>query len=381
MRALVPSARGRLVLATCFAALSLSLAFFPAGAQANTFSVDGISDQSLPMWDAGFVGSDFAGLFERSWVADSHIRYARYVVQWNVMSDAYTAERSIFEHWLQDVASMGLVADVSLTSYDHVYPKSAAEYAAALTAILDRASAIGDPVPYLEAWNEPNNQGHEPAVEAARFANAARAVCAAGHDCVMIAGDFEDAPGLARYEREYERNLDRAPAIWGVHPYWSVEEMSEAPYLNFIDNLPNGGTGVRIWFTEIAARKCTDYNGDLKEYGEAGQARRAEWLVDTLMRNHPPEHAFYYDFLLGGYRQPSCAAEREDGALYVPGGDPPRVEDRPRAAAGIIWGGAGLAAGYDGPVPAVPPPFPAKLQDSSILGLPVCIGGPGCRSS
>ena len=89
---------------------------FPTGAQADTFSVDGISDQSLPMWDAGFVGSDFAGLFEHSWVADSHIRYARYVVQWNVMSSDYTAERSIFEHWLEDVASLGLAADVSLTA-------------------------------------------------------------------------------------------------------------------------------------------------------------------------------------------------------------------------------------------------------------------------
>ena len=50
-----------------------------------------------------------------------------------------------------------------------------------------------------------------------------------------------------------------------MHPYWSVEELSETPYLSFLENLPHGGAGARIWITEVAARRCTDYNGDLRE--------------------------------------------------------------------------------------------------------------------
>jgi hypothetical protein len=348
------------MLGSCGVAACLCLALLPAAARASTSSIDGISDQSLPTWDAGFVGSSFAGLFESDWVADSRIRYARYVVQWDVMSSAHAAERSIFEHWLDDVESIGLVPDVSLTSYDRVYPRSAAEYAWRLAEILGRARALGHLVPYVEAWNEPNNQGHQSAAEAARLTNAAEAVCRDDYGCVVIAGDFEDAPGLRRYERAYERRLDTSPEIWGVHPYRSVEAMSETPYLRFLRNLPDAGAGVQVWITEIAARRCTDYDGELEEHGESGQARRAEWLLDRLMRNHPPAHAFYYGFLLGEYREPSCEREREDGVLYVPSGEPPRVEDRPRAAANVIWGPRlnPCAKGASGllvlPVPGVP---------------------------
>ena len=352
-RATVPRARGGLLLAACLVALSLAL--FAESAHAGTASVDGISDQSLPTWDAGFQGSSFAGLFARDWVASSHIRYARYVVQWNVMAGGYSPERSLFEHWLVDVAGMGLTPDLGLTSFDDRYPRYPAQYAMRLGEILERARAMGHPLPYVEAWNEPNNQGHRSAAQAAQLANAAQAVCEGGYGCTVVAGDFEDAPGIAAYEREYERNLDAPPAIWGVHPYRSVEAMSEAPYLSFLSGLPDGGAGARVWITEIAARRCTDYGGRLEEHGEAGQARRAEWLLDTLMRNDPPEHAFYYDFLLGGYRRPSCGSEPEDGALYVPTGEPPRVEDSPRAAAEIIWGRA------RGPCPGAAPDAPGPF--------------------
>src|ERR1700734_1996729 len=92
----------------------------PAAARAATYSVDGISDQNIPFWDGGFYDSYFGGLFQRDWVSDDQIRYARYVVQWNVMSGAYAEKRADFEIWLQDVASLGLTPDVALTSYDHV---------------------------------------------------------------------------------------------------------------------------------------------------------------------------------------------------------------------------------------------------------------------
>jgi hypothetical protein len=335
--------------------LGLALLGATPATRATTLSIDGISDQNIPFWDGGFYDSYFADLFRRDWVADDQIRYARYVVQWNVMSGAYAEKRADFEIWLRDVASLGLTPDVALTSYDHVYPRSADEYALRLSQILSQASTLGHPVPYVEAWNEPNNQGHLTAPFAARLANAAQALCTAAYRCAVIAGDFEDAPGLPRYERQYERNLSLSSAIWGAHPYRSVEAMSESPYLAFLHNLPHEGAGQQVWITEIAARRCTDYAGALHEHGEAGQARRAAWLLDTLMAGHPPAHAFYYEFLLGGSRQPACGVEPEDGALYAPAGVP-GVADRPRAAAATL-GGGGVLAGYDEPLAA--PGLPA----------------------
>jgi len=107
-------------------------------------------------------------------------------------------------------------------------------------------------------------------------------------------------------------------------------------------NLPHGGAGAQIWFTEIAARACNDYGGRLVENGAGGQAERAAWLVDTLVRNRKPEHVFYNVFLLADDRRSSCSSEREDDALYLPGArsvGTPAGPDVPRAAAGYIWDG------------------------------------------
>ncbi|MGH2903105.1 MAG: hypothetical protein ACRDK7_05900 [Solirubrobacteraceae bacterium] len=317
----------------------------PAEGSAATSSVDGISDQSLPAWDDDFAGSYFTGLFDDVWVhgPGAHVEWARYVVQWNVMSGPYPRYRREFEAWLADVASIGLKPEIAVTSYDGVLPGSPREYRDELVEILARARALGEPVGWLEAWNEPNGQGAEPAARAAAFTNAASATCEEEFACTVIAGDFEDSPGVAVYEEEYVKDLDPVPADWGVHPYLSVQEESEAPFERVREHLPNGGAGERIWFTEVAAPICTDFAGRLVENGEAGQARRADWLVNTLIGNARPVHVFYYELLLREGREPQCASEGSDSALYVPS-ENPAEPDRPRLAAGYIWGGDGGSA-------------------------------------
>jgi hypothetical protein len=323
-----------------------------APARAGTAYVDGISDQSLPAWDGGFAESYFARLFSAVWVSAGHISLARYVAQWNVMSEAGGRAdpqgdyREKLEAWLGDVATLGLVPEVSLTSYDGVYPRTVAQYQTALGLLLDRATAMGHPVHYVEAWNEPNDQGAEPALKAAQLTNSADALCTRRDGCTVVAGNLQDSPDVAAYERRYERALDFTPAIWGVHPYYSVERESQAPLDHLIENLPHGGAGERIWFTEVAARECTDHGGRLVDNGEIGQAQRSRWLVDTLMRDRAPEHVFYFSFLPGERRQPSCAADREDDALYEPSSDA-GAPDAPRPAASYIWGaGAGALAAF-----------------------------------
>lgn len=276
-----------------------------------------------------------------------HVQYARYVVQWNVIAGGGT-ERSNFEYWLTDVSSMGLTPDVALTSYNGVYPSSSTEYKSHLKELLAQATAMGHPVRYLEAWNEPNNQGKETAVNAAHFTNSAYSACEEGYGCTIIAGNVEDSSGAKAYEEEYRKNLSPVPSIWGLHPYYSVEYKSESYYTKAVEGMPNAGGGDQIWITEVAARKCTDYNGNLEEHGEAGQAERAKWLVNNLIATRKPEHVFYYEFLLGERRQPLCSSsEPEDDALYLPSSDP-NAPDAPRPAASFIFGGKGVPSAYTG---------------------------------
>jgi hypothetical protein len=181
----------------------------------------------------------------------------------------------------------------------------------------------------------------------------------------VIAGDFEDSPGVSAYEDEYVSALDPVPVNWGVHPYYSVEQESEAPLKTVREHLPNGGRGERIWFTEVAARKCTDFDGDLVENGEAGQARQANWLVNTLIKNARPVHVFYYEFLLREGREPSCETEGSDSALYVPSGDPAE-RDRPCLAASYIWGDTGGSAPGEPGAPG--DAFLANIAEATLTG-------------
>ncbi len=270
-----------------------------------------------------------------------------------------------FEAWLDDVESMSLKPMIALTSYDGLLPGSQREYRNELVEILGRARALGEPIGWVEAWNEPNGQGGEPAANAAAFTNAASATCAGEFSCTVIAGDFEDSPGVAAYEDEYVSDLNTAPTNWGVHPYYSVGQESEAPLRTVREHLPNAGAGERIWFTEVAARKCTDFDGDLIENGEAGQARQADWLVNTLIRNARPVHVFYYELLLREGREPSCATEGSDSALYVPSGDPAEP-DRPRPAAAYIWGDA--AGGAPGEPREQGEAFLANIAAATLTG-------------
>jgi hypothetical protein len=313
-------------------------------ASASTAYVDGISDQNMPQWDHSFASSWFASYFKSVWVERGHIKLARYVVQWNVMSGSYTAERELFENWLNDTASMGLTPEVALTSYDGTYPTTSTEYDERLVQILNQAKTMGHAIRYVEAWNEPNNQGKldeggRTAITAAHFTNSASATCETD-GCTVVAGDLEDGnskstPADIEYETKYYENLSPKPTTWGFHPYYAIQEKTTAHLKELINALPNKSSD-QIWITEAAARKCSDFGGHFEENGESGQAARAEWLVKTLIPEIKPEHVFWYEFLYKNRESPSSPCEKggEDDALYYPSGS---SEDAPRPAASYIF--------------------------------------------
>jgi hypothetical protein len=317
----------------------------PAGvAQASgTPYVDGVSDQSLPDWDGSFARGYFAGFFRDTWTSglSAHIAFARYVVQWNVLSGAYPVYLAELEAWYTDVLELGLTPELSLASYDGVLPSEPAAYRASLAALLSRFPAIR----YLEAWDEPNATGLSPATAAA-YTDSAAALCAE-HGCAVIAGNLLDSPGMLAYERAYERGLAPGRFVnWGVHPYHAVKARDPRTVLAFRSNLPAGGAGARIWFTEIGAYRCED-GARYEPFGERAQALDASWLVNRLMPAIQPVHVFYYETLFKNGLPPPCDPSDADTALYVPSADP-NAPDAPRAAASYIYGDRGFPIAYTG---------------------------------
>jgi hypothetical protein len=325
------------------AAVPASAIGAPAAAPASAIApaagrVDGISDQSLPAWGGSFGSSPLALWLARRTLrgAAPQITMARYVVQWNAAGEPSSGPspagdyRERLEAWLTDVAQEGLTPVLALTSYDGRYPAGTAEYGGALEGMLRLARSLGAQVPYVEAWNEPNDQGREPAPLAARMADAANAACGRGRGCTVIAGDLQDGPGAVAYEREYERSLTFAPQIWGVHPYVAVRTHDDARLLGMIGALPRGGRSARVWFTEVGAYYCED--GAIR--GQAAQASDASYLL-ALIRDPrlAPVHVFYYGLLYQDGRAAPCAAGGgSDTELISPDGVP-------RAAAEVLLAG------------------------------------------
>jgi hypothetical protein len=220
--------------------------------------------------------------------------------------------RERFEAWLRDVRSLGLAPVVALTSYTRAYPGSVDEYEQALEAVLDEAAQADAAIGYVEAWNEPNNQGSETALKAGEIANWANSVCER-RGCQVIAGDFEDSPSAVAYEQAYVSALGFSPAIWGIHPYYSVKAHSDATILAIENALPDAGEGAQVWLTEVGAYYCAD--GQLR--GEAQQASDASYLVNGLIPAIAPTHVFYYGFMAGDRAQLACSGSGDfDSELY-----------------------------------------------------------------
>ena len=203
----------------------------------------------------------------------------------------------------------------------------------------------------VEAWNEPNNgrRPDVPAATAAAFWAAARADCATGTCDTVIAGDFNDAQSnLVPYERQYVAALGAVdPVDWGIHPYYAVNNQTDATLTAFRGGLPNAATD-RVWYTEVGAYYCTPKMNTQTGYStqqlQTRQEASAHYLVSTLME-YPftPVHVFYYEFMYKNNLSGPCADR--DSALYEPGGAVGSSQYVQRAAVQDILPAAALAAG------------------------------------
>ncbi len=342
----------------CTAAVCLSLACFGAPAWAGTTYVDGISDQSLMSWAGGFAeaaspDATFSSFFDTAWIGSPpfHVKLARYVVQWNVMSGAgYPEELADLQRWYAHAVELRLTPELALDNYNCDGcdpPHSTAEYARALEALYSSFPGIR----VLEAWNEPNDTHYssylDPAA-AAGLMNAAYAFCSE-RGCTVIAADLLDSePNLLEYERQYERGLQPPdPVNWGLHPYHAVKYGTARTVSEFRRALPDPSTD-RIWFTEVGAYYCE--NG--RTYGQISQEQQARFLVERLMPEFQPAHVFYYELAWRYDEPPPCNSQQDDTALYAASSTNGPLSARP--AASVIFGSEVVPTNSEPPPQASP---------------------------
>jgi hypothetical protein len=359
-------------LVVCLAALAVTLVVL-AGESPRRQSprVDGISDQNLAHWDgAAFDAASFAARPFPNMVRDAlvrggsrQIRFARFVVPWNVMAVPHgeVLHFALFAAWLADVRWLGLKPDVAIEQAEAPtsvaagtlgrIPSSTASYRAYVGALLGYAASVGEPIRYLEAWNEPNNtgtgpvdQGHPSAARAAAFMNTAGSLCAAW-GCTPIAGDFLDSqyarPGHPEaregglgmgvaYEREYLADLTAPyPLNWGFHPYAAVKYRTTDTLVEFERALAS--EHVAVWLTEVGAYLCEGG----RDAGPAAQAAGARYLEGLITPALKVAHAFYYELKAQTAQQEAGCPGRggADTSLYS-------ASDLPRPAVQALFGGA-----------------------------------------
>ncbi len=350
------SSRG---LALLVALVVSGIVALPGTAGASQY-VEGISDQSLATWeggysDGGYFNSSFPNFVFSSWIGvpPSHIKYARYVVPWNIVDNSTSTCFTAFSNWYHEVLSAGLIPEVALWTYPRLYgakqtcspagapmlPRSTAEYAqyvgTASTALLKQFPAIK----VLEAWNEPNLTGENPSVTAAAEYGAETARLCSGI-CTSVVGDLIDTNGMQSYEEQYVPLLTGFvggdPGVWGIHPYGATNRKEVAPVTTFKAHLPGKGTSDSIYFTEVGAYYCQEKEGIEVHFTEAEQASAAEYLVTKLLPY--ANRAFYYELAYGHDGLTPCMKE-SDTALYAPTGSPAR--ETARSAARVVFGPEG----------------------------------------
>jgi len=342
------------------------LAAVSLGASASSASavapyVDGIADQNMGKWNGNFVDSQdvfnepFYDYFAQAWVGTppSHIRYARFVTAPNVIAQGGACEQNLF-NWYSYVTSLHLIPVIAVWDVaeggcaDDGVPSSA-KYTTDVQALLGALAGLGTPLPYIEAWNEPNASGVSAAAAAGLWSDAS-AVCAS-NGCTALAGDFVDSPdqggqsfnpgctpnltftkGLKVYEDAYVKALGSSrPAIWAFHPYAAVNCEQPASLSTFAANLPSSSSPPQVWFTEVGAWECK--NGQSPPRGTARQQADASYLVNELMTSvspAPPTHVFWYEIAAAGYTQ-NCA-KYADSALYEAPTAPGTLLARPAAS-------------------------------------------------
>jgi hypothetical protein len=389
--------------AIAVAACAFAYPFASSAAAATAVSpINGISDQNLGLWNGDYQDTaqnftvSFDDFFAQTWVGSpaSHLRYARFVTSPDAVAQGGACEANLtswYEYVTQQLGLIPVIAvwNVAEGGCANDGKPSTSAYSADISQLLGYLDGLvpGQPVGYLEAWNEPNSSGVT-AAQAAAYWVAANAACQTD-GCTAIAGDLVDNdpdqggqafdpgcdPGLtwvnhlAPYEAQYVAALAGAqPAIWGFHPYYAVNCEQPASVTTFEAGLPPpapGAAAPQVWFTEVAAWECvkgqSSPRGLTQQAALSQQAGDASYLVTQLVPSTLPTAVFYYEMAAPNYML-NCS-KYADSELFEAGANPGPLLARPAAA--IIYGpDSTLAAVTD-------PPSGVTSTDATFTGTVV----------
>ena len=187
------------------------------------------------------IGEQGSAMFADQRFRDLGIEHARLVVPYDAI--ARPTERELTDAWLREAERADVEPFITF-GHSRAEPEklpSAAEFRSAFRAFAERYPDVEVYAP----WNEINHAS-QPTVRspqrAAEYYNVVKEEC---EDCTVLAGDVLDQPGMTRYVRQYRRQLDGEPDIWGLHNYADTNRFRSSGLRDLLRTVTGD-----IWLTE-----------------------------------------------------------------------------------------------------------------------------------
>ena len=264
----------------------------------------GASAQTEERGFAVGIGEQGAAMFADERFRDLGLDHARLVVPYDAV--ARRVERELSDAWL-DAAKRAGVEPFITFGHSRANPRKlpgVAEFRAAFRAFHDRHPGVKVYAP----WNEINHASQPTARSprrAAEYYNVVKQEC---EGCTVLAGDVLDQAGMTRYVREYQRDLDGEPVIWGLHNYADTNRFRTSGLRDLLRTVKGD-----IWLTET---------GGIVKFGrsfprdERRAARSVAYALQLARDNERVERVYLYNWTA------AKPADRFDSGLIGPDGRP-----------------------------------------------------------
>jgi hypothetical protein len=248
------------------------------------------------------MGDQRPGMFSDPRFAKLGFKKARIVVAYDVASVKF--EWELMDLWLSEARRAGVEPFVTFghSRVHHDKLPSVAEFRAAFRAFRKRYPDVRIYGP----WNEINHSSqptHDDPERAAAYYNVVRAECP---DCVVVAGDVLDQPGMTRYLKRYRAKIVGEPQAWGMHDYTDVNYFRSSGLRAMLKTVPG-----EIWLTETGG--LVQLGNRLKR-DEQRAARAMTFLFKVARATPRVRRVYLYNW------QGEEAGARFDSGLIGPDG-------------------------------------------------------------
>lgn len=230
------------------------------------------------------IGEQQAAMFRDARFTDLGIKHVRLVTAYDTARVRF--ERDLVTLWLSEARRVGAEPFITF-AHSRVNPEklpTVREYRRDFRAFRERFPEVEVFAP----WNEINHR-NEPTSRsprrAAQYYNAMKAECPT---CTVLAGDVLDQRGMVRYLREYQRNLEGEPEIWGLHNYADANRFRSSGLKDLLAAVDG-----EVWLTETGGivRFGRDFPRD-----ERRAARAVRHAIELARDNERVTRIYLYNW-------------------------------------------------------------------------------------